>query len=446
MKQFSLLMVCLFAFCAGTKAQEERPAQWTLRSCLDYALENNIQVKTSKVSHLSGLEDTKQAKAQLFPSLSANVTQGFTNYPSDDASTKNTYTGNYGLNASWTLFDGGQRYQALKQQKIQNTVDELSIEESENDIRVSIVQAYMQVLYAMEAIRINENTVEVSTAQRDRAMQLLSAGSISRVDLSQLESQLSTDKYNLVAAQNNLANYKLQLKQLLELDIMDDIDVVMPNISEDEILSPLPDKEVIYATSLSVMPEIKGSQLSVEMAELYKKQTKGAFFPTIALSASASTGHSSMSGYSLGSGFSLSSSNLWDNFNESIGLTISIPIFSNRQYKTAYNKAKYAITTSQLQLQSAEKQLLQTVENYYLEATSSQSEYVSATDNLSYVKESYELVDEQFSVGMKNTVELLTEKNNYLTAQQQQLQAKYMALMNIQLLNIYQNKPVSANY
>ena len=146
------------------------------------------------------------------------------NYPSSDAATNNSYSGNYALNAKWTLFDGGQRVQAIKQQEIQNTVDELGIEQNEDDIQISLIQTYMQVLYAMESVRINQNTVEVSTAQRDRAVELLRAGSISKVDLAQLESQLSTDKYQLVVAQTNLDNYKLQLKQLLELDITEEID------------------------------------------------------------------------------------------------------------------------------------------------------------------------------------------------------------------------------
>ena len=98
MKQYALLFACLFFLCVGSKAQEQ-PTRWTLRACLDYALEHNIQVKKSKVSHLSGIEDTKQAKAQLFPSLSASVTQGFVNYPSSDAATNNSYSGNYALNA-----------------------------------------------------------------------------------------------------------------------------------------------------------------------------------------------------------------------------------------------------------------------------------------------------------------------------------------------------------
>ncbi len=269
MKQYALLFACLFFLCVGSKAQEQ-PTRWTLRACLDYALEHNIQVKKSKVSHLSGIEDTKQAKAQLFPSLSASVTQGFVNYPSSDAATNNSYSGNYALNAKWTLFDGGQRVQAIKQQEIQNTVDELGIEQNEDDIQISLIQTYMQVLYAMESVRINQNTVEVSTAQRDRAVELLRAGSISKVDLAQLESQLSTDKYQLVVAQTNLDNYKLQLKQLLELDITEEIELVMPELTEKDILTPLPSKQTIYNTSLAVMPQIKSSELAVDIAEMDK--------------------------------------------------------------------------------------------------------------------------------------------------------------------------------
>lgn len=297
----------------------------------------------------------------------------------------------------------------------------------------------MQVLYAMESVRISRNTVEVSTTQRDRAVQLLNAGSISKVDLAQLESQLSTDKYQLVVAQTNLDSYKLQLKQLLELDINQDIELVMPALTERDILSPLPEKQTVYNTSLAVMPQVRSSQLSVDIAELEKKKAKAGFLPSLSMNAGIGTGHLSGTDYAFGS-------LLWNKFNESVGLTLSIPIFSNRQYKTAYNKSKYAITTSELELLNTQKQLLKTVEGIYLDATSSQTQYTSATERLSYVEESYNLIDEQFTLGMKNTLELLTEKNNYLTAQQEQLQAKYMALMSIQLLNIYQKKPVAENY
>lgn len=414
---------------------QELPERWTLQTCLEYALENNIQVRQSRVGELSGLEDTELAKAQLFPSLSASVTQGFVNYPSSDATENNSYSGNYNLNANWTLFDGGKRTKEIKKSKIQNEVDKLSTEETEDNIQIAIVQAYLQVMYAMESVKINENTVETAKAERDRAKELYKAGSISSVDLAQLESQYSTDKYQLVVAQTSLDNYKLQLKQLLELDIMDEIKLDMPDIAEEHILTPLPDKETIYMTSLSVMPQIRSSELAIEMAELEKQQAKSSYWPTLSLSAGVGTGHVSGTDYNFGN-------KIWKNFNESIGLTISIPIFANRENKTAYNKARLALTTSQLDLLNSQKELLQTVESIYLDAVSAQSQYLSATERLSYIQQSFQLTEEQFFLGMKNTLEMLTEKNNLLTAQQEVLQAKYMAIMNIQLLNIYQKKPV----
>lgn len=433
----TILLTLLIAVCTFTvalKAQEESQ-KWTLRSCLDYAIENNIQLKKSRVNELSGLEDTERAKAQLFPSLSASVTQGYVNYPSSDVDKNNSYSGNYSINANWTVFDGGQRNKAIKQQKLQNEMDKLSTEQGEDDIQIAIVQTYMQVLYAMESVRINENTVETSKAQRDRAEELYKAGSISLVDFSQLESQYSTDKHQLVVAQTSLDNYKLQLKQLLELDITQDIELSLSDIEETWVLAPLPDKQVIYTTSLAVMPQIKSSELSLENAELEKQKAKASYWPTISMNAGVGTGHLSGTNYSFGN-------KIWNNFNESFGITIKIPIFTNRENKTAYNKAKLAITTSQLELINSQKELLKTVEGIYLDATSAQSQYLSAKERLSYVQQSFKLIEEQFFLGMKNTLEMLTEKNNLLSAQQEVLQSKYMAIMSIQLLNIYQKKPV----
>ena len=433
----TILLTLLIAVCTFTvalKAQEESQ-KWTLRSCLDYAIENNIQLKKSRVNELSGLEDTERAKAQLFPSLSASVTQGYVNYPSSDVDKNNSYSGNYSINANWTVFDGGQRNKAIKQQKLQNEMEKLSTEQGEDDIQIAIVQTYMQVLYAMESVRINENTVETSKAQRDRAEELYKAGSISLVDFSQLESQYSTDKHQLVVAQTSLDNYKLQLKQLLELDITQDIELSLSDIEETWVLAPLPDKQVIYTTSLAVMPQIKSSELSLENAELEKQKAKASYWPTISMNAGVGTGHLSGTNYSFGN-------KIWNNFNESFGITIKIPIFTNRENKTAYNKAKLAITTSQLELINSQKELLKTVEGIYLDATSAQSQYLSAKERLSYVQQSFKLTEEQFFLGMKNTLEMLTEKNNLLSAQQEVLQSKYMAIMSIQLLNIYQKKPV----
>lgn len=439
MKGCMILLTTWLALAAPALTAQDKPARWDLNTCLDYALEHNIQVKKSKVALQQSQENTKLAKAQLFPSLSASVMQGFVNYPSADATTNNSYSGNYSVSANWKLFDGGQRQYAIKQQQLQDNVQELSIRESENDIEIAITQTYLQILYAYEAVRINENTVEVSDAQRKRAKQLLDAGSIAQSDYAQLESQYSTDKYQLVVAQTNLDNYKLDLKQLLELDITEDMDLVIPTLADADVLVPLPDKQTVYNTSLAVMPEIKSSELSIGIAELEKKKAKAAYWPTLSLNAGIGTGHLSGTDYAYGS-------QIWNKLNESVGLTVSIPIFTNRSNKTAVEQAKLQVITSQLEHLNAQKGLLKTVEGIYLDATSAQNQFVSASENLKAVQTSYELVDQQFALGMKNTLELLTEKNNLLNARQQVLQSKYMALLSIQLLNFYQGKPMMLSY
>ena len=426
-------IVCVALLGWQFAAAQDSLKVWTLGECLDYALENNIQLRQSRNDYLSGIEDTGEAKAALFPSLTASVTQGFTNYPSSNATDRNSYTGTYGLNAGMTLYEGGKLRTAVKRQQVQNRIDALSVEESANDIRIAIVQAYMQCLYAAEAVTVNRSTADASKARRDRAEAMWQAGSISKVDFAQLESQYASDEYQVVVASASLDNYKLQLKQLLELDITEEMNLAAPAIQESEVLSALPAKAEIYATALDAMPEIKRGELAVESAELGIRQARAGFFPSVSLSAGIGTGH--MSGGSFESG-----SQVWNRFNENVGLSVSIPIFSNRKNRTAVNKARIAVSNSLLERQSLEKELLREVESAYLDAVSAQSQYVAACEKQHYAQQSCDLTDEQFRVGMKNTVELITAQNELTAARQEVLQAKYMALLNIELLDIYQGK------
>lgn len=440
MKRLLPILLCslLLSGLRNATAQEASKT-WTLQECLDYAYQNNIQVRQSRNNQLSGIEDTKQAKAALFPSLVASTTQSYTNYPSSEVTDNNSYTGTYGITAGMTIFEGGKLRTEVKRQKVQNQMDALSVEESVNDIRIAIVQAYMQCLYAADAVRINRSTAEASKAQRDRAEEMLRAGSISRVDFAQLQSQYSSDEYQVVVASSTLDNYKLQLKQLLELDIMEEMNPAVPGVKEENVLKALPSKDEVYATALKVMPQIRRGELGVEAAKLEEKSARAGFYPSISLSASIGTGHMSNNDFESGS-------QIWNRFNENVGLTLNIPIFSNRKNRTAVNKAKIAVDNSYLEWTSLQKELLRDVESAYLDATSAQAQYLSAREKEKYARESYELTSEQFRVGVKNTVELITAQNEYSAAQQQVLQAKYLTLLSIELLNIYQGLSASDIY
>lgn len=440
MKRLLPILLCslLLSGLRNATAQEVSKT-WTLQECLDYAYQNNIQVRQSRNNQLSGIEDTKQAKAALFPSLVASTTQSYTNYPSSEVTDNNSYTGTYGITAGMTIFEGGKLRTEVKRQKVQNQMDALSVEESVNDIRIAIVQAYMQCLYAADAVRINRSTAEASKAQRDRAEEMLRTGSISRVDFAQLQSQYSSDEYQIVVAGSTLDNYKLQLKQLLELDIMEEMNPAVPGVKEENVLKALPPKNEVYETALKVMPQIRRGELGIEAAKLEEKSARAGFFPSISLSASVGTGHMSNNDFESGS-------QIWNRFNENVGLTLNIPIFSNRKNRTAVNKAKIALNDSYLEWTSLQKELLRNVESAYLDAVSAQAQYLSAREKEKYARESYELTSEQFRVGVKNTVELITAQNEYSAAQQQVLQAKYLTLLSIELLNIYQGLPASDIY
>lgn len=414
-------------------AAQDSLKTWTLKMCLDYALENNIQLQQSRNDYLSGLEDTQEAKAALLPSLSVSATQGYTNYPSTNVEERNSYTGTYGLNAGLTLFEGGKLRTAVKEQQLQNRIDALTVSESENDIRIALVEAYMQALYAAEAVEVAAGTAEVSRAQRDRAEEMWRAGAISKVDFAQLESQYAGDRYQVVVAQSTLDDYKLQLKQLLELDITEEMNLAAPAEGEETVLQPLPSKTTVYAAALNAMPQIERGRLGVEAAELGVRQARAGFYPSVSLTAGLGTGHMSGDNYQSGS-------QIWNRFNENVALSVNIPIFSNRKNRTAVNKARIAVSNSRLEQLGIEKELLRQVESAYLNAVSAQSQYAAAKQKERYAQQSYDLTDEQFRVGRKNTVELITAQNELSSARQEVLQAKYMTLLNIGLLDIYQGK------
>ena len=447
MKQ--LVHIILFGLLLSTKtqAQTDLPEQWTLRSCIDYALENNITIQRNRISAESAEEDVKSAKADFLPSITGSISQRIVNRPNDTNGTiisgddittsesKTSYNGSYGIDASWTLYNGGQRLNTYKQQKLNNRIAELSIEESANTIEENITQLYVQILYSAEAVKVNESTLEVSKAQFARGQEQFNVGSIAASDLAQLEAQVSSDNYQLVTSQATLQDYKLQLKQLLELDGDFEMDLYIPELDDSSVLIPLPAKDDVYNAALGLRPEIQSGKLNVDASDLSIKMARAGYIPSLSLTAGIGSNNAN------GNDFSFSEQ-IKQNWNNSIGLTVSIPIFDKRQTKSAINKAKLQKQTNQLDLLDEQKTLYRTIENLWLNANSAQQQYVAAKENLKSTQTSYELVNEQFNVGMANTVELLTEKNNLLSAQQATLQAKYTAILNAELLRFYQGEEI----
>lgn len=416
--------------------------EWTLKDCIDYALEKNIQLQQNKISLQESEIDIKDARASLFPSLSFSTGHNLVNRPYQQQSNtvsgteiissnnKSTYNGNYSLNAQWTLWNGGRRLNNLKQQKTNRDIAQLTVAETENTLQEQIAQLFIQILYADESIQINKGTLEVSEATYKRGQELFAEGSISKADLAQLEAQVSNDKYQVVTAESSLRDYKLQLKQLLELDGATEFNLVLPQLNDENVMKMLPSQADIYQTALAIRPEIQSGRLSIENAKLGISAAKSGYYPTISLSASSTSTTNS------------ASTNNWAQqmkygWNNMIGINLSIPIFDNRQNKSNVQKARLQYSTNQLDLANKQKELYSTIESLWLDALNAQQQYAAAETKVKSSQTSFDMVSEQFNLGMKNTVELLTEKNNLLSAKQELVQAKYMAILNRTLLNFY---------
>lgn len=440
MRQRDLFIIAVLSSSTGLYAQENKT--WSLQDCIDYALEKNIQLQQNKLSLEEADVDVKTAKASLFPSLSFSTGHNLVNRPYQETSAtvsgteiitsdnNNTYNGSYSLSAQWTLWNGGQRLNNIKQQKTNKEIAGLSVAETENMLQEEITKLFVQILYANESVEINKNTLEVSEATYKRAVELFNEGSLSKSDVAQLEAQASNDKYQLVTAESTLRNYKLQLKQLLELDGTTEMVLDMPELKDEDVMAVLPKQIDVYNTALTSRPEIQSSKLSIDNAKLGIKTAKAGHLPTISLSASTS----SMTNNASTNNWAEQMKYGWNNM---IGINLSIPIFNNRQTKSAVQKAQITYSSSQLDLINKQKELYSTIESLWLDALNAQQQYEAANSKLQSCQTSFDIVNEQFNLGIKNTVELLTEKNNLLSAQQQRVQAKYMAILDRALLDFY---------
>lgn len=439
------LLATLSILLTGTAAWGQKV--WTLQECLDYALANNIQLQQKRITAASDHEDVLQSQSALFPSVSFSTNQNASWRPFAESTinlsggtmttNRNTvsYNGSYGINANWTVWNGNRNTNTIKQNKLTEKMAELGIEQQANTIQEQIAQLYVQILYETEAVNVCREIIKSSMMQRDRARTMVEVGHLARVDLVQLEAQVSQDEYSLVQAQSQLANYKLQLKQLLEIHDEEDFEIAVPEVTDAQVLSVLPNEQAVYNAALESRPEIQSSKLNVQSSEIAINTARAGYKPTVSMTAGIGSNNSSGQHTDF-------FKQVKNNMNNSLGLSISVPILDNHQARTNIRKAKYALQTSELNLLEQQKQLYSTIENYWLNATTSQQQFISARNNVKSMQESYDLVSEQFNLGLKNIVELTTGKNNLLQAEQQLLQTKYTALLNSAMLKFYAGESI----
>ena len=439
MKKGLLLIGVMMLSAVQLSAQKK----WTLQDCIDYAMENNITLKKSQLQKQSASEDLKGAKAALLPTLSASTNQSVGYQPWKDTGMsyvtngtvntkvdKTSYNGSYSLSGQWTVWNGNRNINTIRLDELSEQQAELSAQETANSIQERIAQLFAQILYLDENVKVNEQMLETSQKNEDRGREMVEVGKMSKADLAQLSAQRANDEYSIVEAKSQLMNYKLQMKQLLEITDETPFDVAVPEIGDELILAEIPSLQSVYEAALLSRPEIERLQLSVKSSDVSVSIAKAGWMPNVNLTGGVSTSTNSLSGTGWGSQFK-------SNVNTQLGVGVSVPIYGGRSTKTAVNKAKIQQLQAQLNLQDQQKTLYTDIQQYWLNAMTNQQKYKAATSSVESAKQSYDLLSEQFRLGLKNIVELMTGKDNLLSAQQNQLQSKYLALYNQQMLSFY---------
>ena len=445
-KVLTLILVIVTA--TSTNAMAQNIKKWSLRQCIDYAMDNNIQLQKSKISENVAETELKQAKAGILPNLSGSMTQSLSYRPfqksssnfvngsiTSNSSNKTIQNGSYGINANWTVWNGGINTNSIKSKQKDLEITRLESMQQANSIQEQITQLYVQILYSSDAVKVNKEINKKDSIAYVQGQEMLKAGKLSRSDLQQLKAAVSESGYAVVNSITQVRNYKLQLKQLLELQPGEEFDITPISTDESLVTSTIPDKMDVYSTALASRPEIISGKYNIESSELQLKIAKAGYMPTVSLTGGIGDNHMTGTNENFGNQMKY-------NLSGSVGLTLSIPIFDNRQTKSAIEKAKYNYANAQLDLTDKEKNLYSAIETYWLNATSNQQRFIAAKSNVESQQENNDLISEQFRLGLKDIVELTTSRSSLLQAKQEMLESKYMTLLNVQLLKFYSGEEI----
>ncbi|EHQ30986.1 TolC family protein [Mucilaginibacter paludis] len=440
----TILLLCFFGIWlhkplkAQVSAGTIRAVKWDLQTCIAYAKKNNTQINSLRLSQLTSQQEYLLARAARLPDLSGSASQYLAhgNDYSNNGTGGSGFTssGSYGLSSSVTLYNGNYVNNNIQQKDLYVQSANLNIIQQENDITLQITQAYLTILVDKENIIYNTDLVNTSKAQVALAQKKYNAESVARKDLIQLQAQQAADQYTLVNSRNAERGDLLTLKQILMLNSGVRFDIIKPeSIQFSDSVTSFQDVEQF---ALKTRPEVQNGQLNVHIAELETAKARAGYKPSLSGGAALNSGYNSgqEAGYS---------GQLKNNFNQQVGLTLTIPIFNKRVVKTQVEEAKIAVTQARLDLSNTQIVLSQAVERAYINVENAISQYMAAQEGYQYSKESYRIATELLRVGAANTVDFLLQKNLFVQAQQTFIQARYNQLLSRKIYDFYRGIPIT---
>ena len=425
--------------CHGMSLYLQQDSIWTLEKCIDYALNRNIQVRKSELSNQQYRVYAEQAKAQRFPSANASVGQNF-NWTKSTASGESGLTGSngssYSVNSGITIFNASKLTTLIKQAELSIESGKYSLETTKESLSLSILDAFLQILYAEELVHNSEKQIESTASQLNLAEERLVLRAIAQSDYAQVKSQLASEKLTLANSQSQLVIAKITLEQFMELPVSDNFKISHPDLTESLNQNRVPDVKVVYELALTIKPQIKNAAINKEIASYDEKVARTGLFPTLAASAGISSGYSSLNSGSY-------SGQINNQIYPAVGFSLSIPIYQKKQVRTSITVAKIGYQNAELSEIDTKNTLRKNIEQACVDVSSAQIKYEASKENYSATLEASVLSDEKFKQGVINSVDYLVSKTNLIVAESELLQSKYNLIVSYKIMDYYMGIPLA---
>ena len=412
-------------------AQEQQSYRFTLEDCLRFAMANSYERKSMELTGKSLETSYEQSKQQRLPSVSASVGQNFSNNENGWST-----SGSVGVGSSVTIYQGGNINNTIEQNRLNVERNEVQLQRYDNQLTLQILQSFLTILGNQELVSYQQEVLNTSRAQLKQGQARHRLGTILESDLLLLEAQYYSDSNNVVDTRINIENNLLDLKVMLSMNPSDDLEIVAPNTEDLEMLkTTLPTEEEAVNLAMETMPDLRMSDFDIRLAEKSVDMARGNYFPSI--SANANVGMGILSYDSDGN------SKWYGTPTESLGVSMSIPIYSRGQTKANVKKSRIALEQAQLDYEQSTLTVRQTVAQAYRNVVSAYNAYqVSQVKENAYSK-SFNAYNMQYQYGNITTVELLQQQNNYLNALNSYIQNKYSLLMKRKILDVYMGKNIT---
>ncbi|MDF1548681.1 MAG: TolC family protein [Bacteroidales bacterium] len=442
MKTLSLIIVFSFLFIWQSQTFAQEP--WNLEKCINYAIENNIQVKQMQLQARSSEYNLQESKAGLAPSLNANVNDafqfGYTIDPyTNQFTNQNVQSLSASITGSVTLFNGLQQVNTVKKNRYTLMSDLQAVEDVRYSITMQVASSYLQILFDKELLDVANGQLEITKTQVQRTRILVEAGSLAKGNLLEIQAQLAGEELTKINAENNLKSSYLNLTQLLELDTTSAFAIQVPELDDPSSEILLDSVSTIFANSQG-LPMIKKEEFKLQSSEQNLNIAKGGMSPRFYLQGSYGSGYSSARTYPNGDIYPYSDQFV-DNRSLSVSIGVSIPIFNNFSVKNRISQSKLGIENSKYQLDLAKNQLFKDIQSARNSAEAALAKFNASKKAVEAQQESFSYTQQKFDLGLVNSVDYNTAKNQLAKSQSDMVQAKFEFIFRINILNFYQGIP-----